>query len=187
MVFTQRSRPARDAILRAARDEFAAVGFDRSTVRSVAATAKVDPAMVIRYYGSKEGLFADAVDVDLALPAPGTGADLGRLLGRHFVDLWEGSRSDGTLQILLRSVSASPQIAERIRSVFADQVAAWVRSAPGLTADDSNLRAARVATYVLGTALCRYILALPPLAGLSPDELAEEIGSTLQLLLDAEV
>ena len=135
VVFTERSRPARESILNAAREEFAAVGFDRSTVRSVAAKAGADPAMVIRYYGSKEGLFAAATNVDLALPTPGEPADLGRLLGRHFVELWEGSRSDGTLQILLRSAAASPEIAARIRAVFADQVTAWVESAPRVASE----------------------------------------------------
>ena len=235
VVFTERSRPARESILKAAREEFAAVGFDRSTVRSVAAKAGADPAMVIRYYGSKEGLFAAATNVDLALPTPGEPADLGRLLGRHFVELWEGSRSDGTLQILLRSAAASPEIAARIRAVFADQVTAWVESAPrvasepnpqvssdsappissdsappissesarpisprtdppissesghGDRVDHAGRQAARVATYVLGTALCRYILELPPIAGLSQEALAQEVGSALQLLLDDRV
>ncbi len=189
MAHTERSRPAREAILRAAQEEFSTVGFDRGTVRAIAAKAQVDPAMVIRYYGSKEGLFATAVNVDLALPAPGLPGELGRSLGRHFVDLWEGPGSDGTLQILLRSASGSPQIAERVRTVFAGQVAVWLgsargESAQGVSAGDDGRRAGRVATYVLGTALCRYILALPPIAQLTPDELAEEVGSALQLLLD---
>ena len=150
----------------------------------VAAKAGVDPAMVMRYYGNKEGLFAAAVDVDLALPVPGAAADLGMLLGRHFVELWEGDRADGTLQTLLRSASSSPDIAARIRTVFADQVRAWVDAAPSHPGSGAADRAARVATYVLGTALCRYILALPPIADLDPDALAIEVGTALQVLLD---
>ena len=181
MVFTERSRNSRQAILKAARSEFAAVGFDRATIRSIAAAAESDPALVMRYYGSKDGLFAAAVDVDLALPPAGPYSDLGQLLSRHFVSLWEGPQSDGTLQMLLRSAGGSPQVAERVRIVFGAQVASWVAAvAPGT----SSRLAGRIATYVLGTALSRYVLALPPLATLTGDELADELGAVLQLLFD---
>ena len=43
---------------------------ERTTIRAVAAEADIDPAMVKRYFGSKEGLFARATTFDLELPAP---------------------------------------------------------------------------------------------------------------------
>ena len=65
---TTKSERTRAAILGAAREQFAARGYDRASVRSIAAQASIDPAMVIRYFSSKEALFAAAVDVDLMLP-----------------------------------------------------------------------------------------------------------------------
>src|SRR4051794_38214336 len=64
----RKSDKTRAAILSAARAEFHRHGYDRTSIRAVAATAQIDPSMVMRYYGSKEGLFAAAVDVDLQLP-----------------------------------------------------------------------------------------------------------------------
>ncbi len=70
MAFTKRSQPAREAILAAARRRFTRDGYERTTIRSVASDAGVDPAMVMRYYRSKEGLLGAAVDIDLHLPDP---------------------------------------------------------------------------------------------------------------------
>src|SRR5919201_1681541 len=87
----RRSDPTRAAILAAARDRFAADGYDRATIRAIAADAGIDPAMVMRYYGNKEKLFAAAASFDLRLPDL-TGlpeAEYGQALVRHFLDRWE--------------------------------------------------------------------------------------------------
>lgn len=57
----------------------------------VAADAGLDPSMVMRYYGSKDGLFSAAVDVDLHLPhlVDVPSYELGRVVARHFAELWE--------------------------------------------------------------------------------------------------
>ncbi len=184
MTFTERSRPAREAILAAARDEFGTLGFDRTTIRAVAARAGADPAMVMRYYGNKESLFAAAVDVDLALPPIMDPTRLGIGLAERFVELWEGQPSGGTLRILVRSAATSPAVAERVRTIFADQVAVWVGTAVDGPPARVSRCAGRIAAYVLGMALCRYVLALAPVAALSQAELVAEMGSVLQLLLD---
>jgi AcrR family transcriptional regulator len=56
-------------ILQVAREQFHRLGYDGASIRSIAAAADIDPSMVMRYYGSKEGLFAAAMDIDLRLPA----------------------------------------------------------------------------------------------------------------------
>src|SRR3954468_1292530 len=87
----RRSDATRAAILAAARGRFAADGYERATIRAIAADASIDPAMVMRYFGNKEKLFAAAADFDLRLPdlsavPPG---EVGRALVRHFLDRWE--------------------------------------------------------------------------------------------------
>jgi AcrR family transcriptional regulator len=69
----RRSDATRATILAAAREQFAASGYHAATIRGIAAAAQIDPALVMRYYGNKEGLFAAAAEFDLQLP------DLGAL------------------------------------------------------------------------------------------------------------
>nr|BFE85124.1 hypothetical protein GCM10020093_077250 [Planobispora longispora] len=62
------SEDTKTLILAAARERFAADGYERATIRAIAADAKIDPSMVMRYFGNKDKLFAAAADVDLRLP-----------------------------------------------------------------------------------------------------------------------
>src|SRR3954454_12754803 len=125
MTFTSRSDQTRAAILTAARQRFAADGFERTTIRAVAADAGIDASMVMRYYGSKDGLFAAAADLDLQLPdlAVVPREKLGETLVRHWVERWEGGFSDELLPVLFRSAITNEAAAERLRTVFGAQVA----------------------------------------------------------------
>jgi AcrR family transcriptional regulator len=168
--FTNRSLAAREAILAAARARFTEQGYDRTTIRQVASDADIDPSMVMRYYGNKEGLFAAAVDVDLRLPdlAALPRDQVAGVLANHFVTIWRSDRN-GPLSILLRSAVTHEDAAERLRSVFADQVAAMVRGLLG-EAPDADVRAGLLSTQLLGIALTRYILRLPPVVALDDEQ-----------------
>src|SRR5882724_3549169 len=102
---TAKSQRTKAAILKAAQQLFADQGYERATVREIAARAAIDPAMVIRYFGSKEALFARATAFDLRLPDLTVIAkrDIGGTLIAHFVEVWEGSRNNGSLISLLRA------------------------------------------------------------------------------------
>ncbi|GAA2579941.1 TetR family transcriptional regulator [Actinomadura fulvescens] len=184
MVFTERSEQTRTAILEAARRRFAADGFERATIRAIAADAGIDPSMVMRYYGSKEKLFAAATDLDLRLPdlAAVPHAELGATLARHFVERWEGRLEDEILILLFRSAITNETAAERLRSVFGAQVAGAVAA---VVADAAEVpaRAGLVATQVLGVALCRYILRLPPVVAFDVDTLVASLAPTIQRYL----
>lgn len=173
MAFTQRSEETRTAILAAARHRFALDGYDRTTIRAVAAEAGIDPSMVMRYFGSKDGLFAAASDVDLRLPAVEDLApeQIGETLVRHFLQRWDDDR---TLVVLLRASLTNTGAADRLRSIFTDQVTA-------LAGDP--VRAALVASQMLGLALSRYVLELPPLATLEADAVVAHVGPTIQRYL----
>ena len=58
----------RDAILAVARRRFATRGYDATSLRGIAAEAKVDPALLIHYFGTKEGLFVAATGLPAGLP-----------------------------------------------------------------------------------------------------------------------
>ncbi|MCF0094477.1 TetR family transcriptional regulator [Micromonospora sp. NPDC049114] len=177
----RRSDATRAAILRAARERFAADGYERATIRAIAADARIDPSMVMRYYGSKEGLFAAAAEFDLRLPdlTAVSPEQLGEVLVRHFLVRWEG---DETLVALLRAASTNPGAAERMRGIFADQLTAAVAAFgtdPALTAR----RAGLVASQILGLAFTRYVVRLPPMVDAEPEELVSWIAPTLQRYL----
>src|ERR1700683_2905525 len=89
-----RSAGARRAILGAARTTFAARGYEQTTIRAVATQAGVDASMVMRYFGSKAGLFTAAVRMDMQIPdlLSVPASDRGELLVRHFVDRWDDPR-----------------------------------------------------------------------------------------------
>jgi AcrR family transcriptional regulator len=186
VAFTARSQPARDAVLAAARRAFAAHGVERATVRLIAADAGVDPSMVIRYFGSKDGLFEAATTVDLALPDLGVvpAAERGATLARRFVELWDDPATGEVLTLLLRAAPTSERAADRIRDVFAVQVLGMLQRLDG-TGDEAatRRRAGVLGSVILGTALSRYVLRLPPMATASADEVAESLAPVLQQIL----
>jgi AcrR family transcriptional regulator len=184
---TPKSHRTREAILAAAREQFALHGFDRASVRAIAAQAEIDPAMVIRYFSSKEGLFAAAVDVDLLLPdLSGTAPDdLGARLTEHFLERWEGSLGDDVLVILLRSAVTDPQVAERLQTVFVEQVATALR--PLVPSGEADRRAGLVASQLLGIALTRYLLRLPAVAERPREDVLADVAPTVQRYLLADL
>lgn len=180
----RRSEATRAAILAAARERFAADGYERATIRAVARDAGIDPSMVMRYYGSKEGLFAAASEIDLRLPdlANVPREDVGRRLVGHLLDRWEG---DETLNAMLRVSVTNPAGGERLHTVFRDQVLPVVRQVCP-DPEQAASRAILMASQVLGFALTRYVLRMPPAVGLSRDEVLVWLAPTVQRYLTAE-
>ena len=175
-----KSDRTRAAILQAARDRFAELGFERTTVRDIAAQAAIDPAMVLRYFGSKEELFARTTAVDLKLPDLSriTASQYGDTLIRHFLDLWEGPQSTGALTILLRTSVSNTEVAAKLRDVFAGQVMPMLAR----VADRGEFatRAGLIVSHLLGLALCRYVLKVPPVVAMSPEVIVACVGPVLQ-------
>jgi len=167
-------------ILAAARERFGTAGFQGATIRAIAADARIDPAMVMRYYGSKDKLFAAAAEFDLQFPdfATTDRTQVGRSLVRHFLDRWEG---DEALVILLRSSATNAEAAQRMQEIFVSQLQPLVASvAP---AEESGMRAGLIASQILGMALCRFVLRLPPVVEMSRHEIVEWLGPTIQRYL----
>lgn len=180
----RRSAATRAAILTAARERFASDGYERTTIRAIAKEARIDPSMVMRYYGSKEGLFGAVLDVDLRLPDLGRlpRHDVGEALARHFFTVWEEHHD--TLTAMLRVGVTNPAGAERLQTVFRDQllpVARQVCPDP----EQAPARAALVVSQVIGMALARYVLKFPPAAALAREEVVAWLAPTLQRYLTA--
>jgi AcrR family transcriptional regulator len=169
-------------ILAAARDRFRTAGFQAATIRTIAADAGVDPAMVMRYFGNKDQLFAAAAEFDLQFPDFATvdPGRLGWLLVGHFLQRWEGG--DDALIILLRSSATNAEAAQQMREIFGTQLQPLV--AARAPSGQAATRAGLIASQILGMALCRYVLRLPPVVDMTPDEIVEWLGPTIQRYLD---
>jgi AcrR family transcriptional regulator len=165
----------RAAILTAARRGFARDGFERATVRSIASAAGVDPALVMRYFGSKAGLFAEAAELVLELPDLSAlqPDEVARALVRRFFAVWE---EDDTFLVLLRASATSPVAADRLRRVFLEQVLPVLSAA---AVDHPAERAAVVGSQVIGFAYARYVLENPVLRAMDEAAVQRWLGSGL--------
>lgn len=177
---TAKSQRTKAAILEAAQHLFAEQGYERATVRDIAAHAAIDPAMVIRYFGSKEGLFASATAFDLRLPDLTVVAkrEIGRTLIAHFVEIWEGSLSNGGLISLLRAAASNEDAANAVRAIFGGQVVPML--ARVVPPAELPLRAGLVATQIMGLAVTRYILKVPPVVAMDRAQIVRLLGPTMQ-------
>jgi AcrR family transcriptional regulator len=177
-----RSEATRRAILEAARAIFATRGYERTTIRAVAAQVGIDASMVMRYFGSKAGLFTAVASVDLEPPDLGSvpARRRGELLIRHFVDRWESSPSGGTLVLLLRTAVTDDAVAAQLQANFDRLVAAPVAA---LGDKDADRRSALIATQMLGLLLARYVLRQEPIASVPVDEIVADIAPAIQRYL----
>jgi AcrR family transcriptional regulator len=168
------------AILAAARERFGAAGFQAATIRAIAADAGIDPSMVMRYFGSKDRLFAAAAEFDLRFPdfTELDRAEVGRSLVSHFLERWEG---DEALVILLRSSATNTDAALRMQQIFSTQLQPLVASL--VPATESSWRAGLIATQILGVAWCRFVLRLPPVVTMTRAEIVDWVGPTIQRYL----
>lgn len=171
------------AILSAARERFAADGYDRATIRAIAADAGIDPALVMRYFGNKAQLFAKAAEFDLRLPdlSQLPAEQRGEVIAGHLFDRWD---SDGTLVALIRAATTNEAAADRMRSIFAEQLMPVVAGVCG-DRGEASLRAGLLASQALGFVLCRRVLQLPPVVGLDRDGVVRWLGPTIQRYLTA--
>ena len=180
---TLRSQPTRDRILAAAKSIFALEGFERTTMRAVAAKAQCNCALVIRYYGSKEGLFAAAATLDLELPnLVGVPAEaIGERLVGHFLDRWERHMDDNELITLLRASVNHKGAQQRMGEIFEIQLCIAVAKISGRRT--APARAALIASHMLGLGLTRYVLKFPAAVALRKRSIVTNVGRTVQAYL----
>ena len=136
--------------------------------------------MVMRYYGSKDKLFAAAAEFDLQFPdfAAAERSEVGPSLVSHFLERWEG---DEALVILLRASATNAEAAQRMRQIFGAQLRPMVATlAP---ADEAEWRSGLIATQIMGLALCRFVLRLPPVVEMTREQIVAWLGPTIQRYL----
>lgn len=174
-------RATRAAIADAAQRLFAERGYDATSVRAIAAEAGVDPALVIRHFGSKEALFLRAPEQGQGVSAVLDGPidDLGRRLVRYFLD----QTDSGFAQRYIALVQAShhPQIREHLRRNTAEGFIAPL--APRLRGERRELRVALLVAQLGGLLNLLHIQQTPELTGADTADIIELYGDAMQRLL----
>jgi len=177
-----RSAATRRAILDAARLSFATKGYEQTTIRAVATAAEVDPAMVMRYFSSKAGLFAAAATANVTPPnlSAVPPAERGELMVKSFVARWEYPTRDDTLILLMRTAVTSEAVAAQVQATVRQLVTVPIAALPEFNDEQADELGGFVSAQLLGLALCRYILRLEPLASLTADAVVAAVAPTVQ-------
>jgi AcrR family transcriptional regulator len=178
---------SRQRILDAARASFATAGYDRATVRAIAAAAGADPAMVSYFFGGKRELFVSAMqlagDPGDSLPRLiDAGLEgLGARLVRRVLQVWDGAEGPDAVLPLLRSAGASEESAAMVREFVQREIADRLIGA--LDAPDAHMRVGLVCAQLMGLAAARYQVRLEPIASASQETVVAWLGPVLQRCL----
>lgn len=180
----ERRRRSEGAILDAARALFAETGYERATIRAVASAAGVDPALVMQYFGSKEGLFAAAAKwtdhTQTVLSATREQVPAAALF--DMIEKFEGADDREAAVALMRSCLTHPEASRVMRDeVMCDRATAIAGAIGG---DDAELRAALVGACMIGLGMARYVLELPGLADAPREDVVRLMEPALRALVD---
>jgi AcrR family transcriptional regulator len=181
----------RDRILANARELFARNGIGNTSIRSIAAAADVDAALVHHYFGTKEQLFAAAVHIPID-PMQVIGPmrevpieNLGLVLPSLLLPLWDSEMGSGFIATM-RSLLAGSDVS-LIRSFLQDVISVEVGSRVDTPPGSGRVRVQFVASQLVGVVMARYILELDPFRSLPVAQIAETIAPNLQHYLTGDL
>jgi AcrR family transcriptional regulator len=178
---------SREAIEQAARAQFAAQGYDRTSMRSVAADAGVNEGLVRYFFGSKQQLFVEAVGLPLdpGLVAEVVFADGPEHAGVRLAELFLRSLEDPDLRErmsgLVRAAASEPAAAELVRDLVTERIVKTV--VDRLDVPDADLRAGLIGSQILGLVLARVVLGVEPFASAPVEVVRDAVGPVLQRYL----
>jgi AcrR family transcriptional regulator len=181
----------RDAILVAARESFTASGYDQASIRDIARRAGVDPALVHHYFGTKQELFTEAVELPVDLVAVveafvrGDRDRIGERIVGLMLSVWDSRTDRSPLIALIRSAVTSENAARMLREFMVSVL--FVRLAEALRAPDAPLRASLAASQMMGLLIARYVVRVEPLASAPAAQLVAAIGPNIQRYLTGDL
>jgi len=178
----------RAAILAAATARFAELGFRDTTMRAVASDAGVDSALVHYFFGTKEQLFIQAMELPIEPSAflatvlgPGI-AGLGERIVGGLLSILDEAGPTNPMLALIRSAATHASAARMLREFLTSSVTSRVAAA--LDVDRPELRAALCASQVIGMIVAREVIELPPLPTTDRAVLVAAYGPALQHYLE---
>ena len=180
----------RREILNTARGMFAELGYERTTLRGVAARAGVNQALIYHFFGTKDELLAATLDLpidptfitDALHDNPGRE---GYELIRRALVAWHEPQVRDHFQALLRAGISHERAADALRNLFSKELLdAFAAVTPQ---PDAQLRAALVASQIAGIAVLRFMIGVEALAQADDDTIIGAVGPTLQRYLTGEL
>jgi AcrR family transcriptional regulator len=178
-------------IVAAARDQFAEDGWAGTTIRAVARSADVDPALVYHYFGSKEGLLDAATNPpqkwlqNIAQVWTTPIHQLGKALITLLLTSWADDEVGPTLRAILQTAAHEPSTREKLRRVVEGSLMGV--SELGSDEHDRLTRSGLVSSQMMGFALMRYVWKIEPVASMSDDEAIAAIAPNLQRYVDGDL
>jgi AcrR family transcriptional regulator len=175
------------AILQAARLHFAQDSFERVGLREIASSAGVNAALIIRYFGSKEQLFTQAITQlegetnDIQLLFGGERNRLGQRLAQYVMGKNVEDQSFNSLLALLRSApnqTAGAILRTALETQFIQPLTQY------LGGDNASLRASLIAAHILGVAVIRNLIQVETLTSSNSEVLLEQLERNFQVLID---
>lgn len=181
---------SRDAVLAAAKQRFAAEGYEKTTLRAIARDAHVDPSMVLYLFGSKADLFRESLrlilDPSMLVAAlTGPAEEVGDRMVRAYLRIWESPETGASMRAMLQSATSNSDAHQAFRDFMQDYVLAAVSGVLG-GGEQAKLRAMLAAANLVGTAMLRYVMEVPPLATLPGDNVVRLIAPTVTRYLTAD-
>ena len=174
------SAATKEALLDAAIELFAERGYDRTTVRDIAGRAGVNQALLFRYFGSKEALFAAVIARSSRDQLAGSPPEavFARVL-RAMLD--KDHQAEPAIQIMLRSASedvAAKQIRQELGQDYVNALSRLTDS------PDAELRSQLALAWLLGIDLIRSVSGMEPLASAEPDHVVGYVLPAVRTLLE---
>ncbi len=180
----KRDREAtRARLLESSRLRFARDGYDGTSVRDVAGDVGVDPALVFRYFGSKSGLFTEAMagSTDPVVLPDGPVEELPAKLLRQLVfEDWTEYAGEHPLIAMLRS-AGHEDMRDRVRQQMCDGYLG-VLSELAEGNDDKDLRTELFAAWLLGIGILRTAVGTPTLTKATEDDLRPHLAAVAEAL-----
>jgi AcrR family transcriptional regulator len=178
-------------IVAAARDEFAEHGWAGTTMRAVARTADVDPALVYHYFGSKEGLLDAATNppqkwLESVVEIWTTPVEqLGEALITLLMASWADNEVGPALRAILQTAAHEPAAREKLRRVVEGSLMGV--SDLGSDERDRLLRSGLISSQMMGFALMRYVWKIDPIASMNDEEAIAAVAPTLQRYVNGDL
>ena len=177
----------REEIRAAAARLFAEQGYDRTSLRAIARAAGVDQKLVAHFFGSKQRLFVEVVELPFepaaVLPTlfAGERDHVGERFAQFLLDVLEDPEGRRRLTGLVRAAATEPEAARMVRELITREILTRIVDALGV--EDGALRASLLGSQVVGLVMARYIVAVEPLASAAPEAVVAAIAPNLQRYL----
>ncbi|GAA0579206.1 TetR/AcrR family transcriptional regulator [Actinomadura livida] len=186
------SPDTRREILAVARRRFLSDGYGPVTMRSIAAEAGVDAALISYFFGSKKGLFGAVLGLVanppevLAGALPGDPATLPERVLRALLTAWDDPEGGRPLVLMVRAAAQEPELGRLLQEIVQDELIGRIAdhlAGTGAVTADVRGRAGVFGAQLAGVIFTRHLLGVEPVASMPRDELAARLAPGLRAVL----